>query len=110
MIDVRHAAAAASLVAVTAGSALSPAPATASQDVVQQQLDRLVSRTGLPGAIATVRDGDGRVRTYTAGTGNLATGAPVPADSRVRIASNTKTFTAVVVLQLVAEGRVRLAA
>jgi D-alanyl-D-alanine carboxypeptidase len=108
MFNLRHAAVAASLVAVTAASSFAPTPATASDDVVQQQLDRLVSRTGFPGAIATVRDGAGHVRTYTAGTGDLETGAPVPPDSRVRIASNTKMFTAVVVLQLVAEGRVRL--
>ena len=82
----------------------------AAPDVVQQQLDRLVSQTGFPGAIATVHDADGRTRTYTAGTGDLRTGAPVPRDSRVRIASNTKMFTATVVLQLVAEGKVRLGA
>ena len=75
---------------------------------VQRQLDRLVSQTGFPGAIATVRGADGRTRTYTAGTGDLATGAPVPRDSRVRIASNTKMFTATVILQLVAADRVRL--
>ncbi|GAA4719867.1 serine hydrolase domain-containing protein [Nocardioides conyzicola] len=79
-------------------------------DGVQQRLDRLVSETGFPGAIATVRGADGRTRTYTAGTGDLRTGAPVPRDSRVRIASNTKMFTATVVLQLVAEHRVRLGA
>ncbi len=66
--------------------------------------------SGFPGAIATVRGADGVTRTYTSGTGDLATGAPVDPDSRVRIASNTKMFTATVVLQLVAEGRVRLAA
>lgn len=74
----------------------------------QQRLDRLVSHTGFPGVIAAVGDADGRVRTYTAGTGNLATGAQVPEDSRVRIASNTKMFTATVVLQLVEEGEVDL--
>lgn len=74
----------------------------------QQRLDRLVSHTGFPGVVATVADADGRVRTYTAGTGDLATGEEVPADARVRIASNTKMFTATVVLQLVGEGKVDL--
>ncbi|NPD05662.1 beta-lactamase family protein [Nocardioides sp. zg-1308] len=74
----------------------------------QERLDRLVSRTGFPGVIATVRGADGKVRTWTAGSGDLATGAPVPEDSRVRIASNTKMFTATVVLQLVGEGLVEL--
>ncbi|CAI9413552.1 serine hydrolase domain-containing protein [Nocardioides sp. T2.26MG-1] len=85
-----------------------PLPAPAAADRVQQQLDSLVSSSGFPGAIATVRDAQGEVRTYTTGTGDLRTGAPVPTDSQVRIASNTKMFTAVVVLQLVGESRVRL--
>lgn len=74
----------------------------------QQRVDRLVSHTGFPGVVATVGDADGRVRTWTAGTGDLTTGEPVPTDARVRIASNTKMFTATVVLQLVEEGRVDL--
>lgn len=40
--------------------------------------------------------------------GDLATGAKVPNDGQVRMGSTTKTFTAVVVLQLVAEGKVGL--
>ncbi|WP_435821158.1 serine hydrolase domain-containing protein [Micromonospora lupini] len=70
------------------------------RDTVQRQLDRLVSEDGFPGALASVRGADGRVRDYTAG--------PVPRDGQVRIGSNTKTFTAVVVLQLVGEGRIDL--
>ncbi|MEV6672183.1 serine hydrolase domain-containing protein [Streptomyces sp. NPDC051162] len=57
----------------------------------------------LPGAApASVKDREGRTRTYTAGVGDLTTGSKVPADGQVRIGSNTKTFTAVVVLQLLA--------
>ncbi len=75
---------------------------------VQADLDALVAEDGLPGVLAAVRGADGRVHDLTAGVGDLATGEPVPVDGRVRIASNTKTFTAVVVLQLVAEGRISL--
>jgi D-alanyl-D-alanine carboxypeptidase len=75
---------------------------------LQQRLDRLVDVTGFPGVIATVKGRDGKVRSYTAGVGDLRDGSPVPADGRVRIASNTKMFTATVVLQLVAEGLVDL--
>jgi D-alanyl-D-alanine carboxypeptidase len=75
---------------------------------LQRRLDRLVTDTGFPGAIATVRDRDGRVRTYTAGSGNLEDGSPVRGDGHVRIASNTKMFTATVVLQLVGEGTIDL--
>ncbi|OMQ15570.1 serine hydrolase, partial [Modestobacter sp. VKM Ac-2676] len=76
--------------------------------VVQQQLDQLVAADGFPGALASVRHADGRVRQYTAGVGDLRNGEPVPVDGSVRIGSNTKTFTAVVVLQLVGEGRIDL--
>ncbi|RJK94727.1 serine hydrolase domain-containing protein [Vallicoccus soli] len=106
---------AAAVLGPVAAPASTPAAATAGtgaevrpDPAVQRVLDRLVTETGLPGVLASVRGSDGRVRTYTAGSGDLRTGAPVPEDGRVRIASNTKTFTATVVLQLVAEGAVEL--
>ncbi|MCO5995912.1 serine hydrolase domain-containing protein [Actinoallomurus rhizosphaericola] len=77
-------------------------------DAVQQHLNQLVRDDGFPAALATVRGRDGRFHDYTAGVGDLKTGARVPADGYVRIGSNTKTFTAVVVLQLVGEGKIRL--
>ncbi|MFD5921685.1 serine hydrolase domain-containing protein [Kitasatospora sp. NPDC058201] len=109
--------AAAAFGAMTAGvlappAALAADPATASArarpDAVQQVLNTLVRDDGLPAALASVKGRDGRTRTYTAGTGDLATGSKVPRDGQVRIGSNTKTFTAVVVLQLVAEGKLGL--
>ncbi|MEU7018089.1 serine hydrolase domain-containing protein [Streptomyces sp. NPDC046385] len=103
-------AASATAIAVMALSALTP-PATASAarpDAVQQNLNALVRDDGIPAALASVQDRGGRTRTYTAGVGDLVTGEPVPADGQVRIGSNTKTFVAVVVLQLVAERRVDL--
>ncbi|MFD0655658.1 serine hydrolase domain-containing protein [Thermocatellispora tengchongensis] len=75
---------------------------------MQRGLDGLVGKEGFPGALAAVRGRDGKTRHYTAGVGDLKTGAEVPVDGRVRIASNTKVFTAVVVLQLVGEGKVKL--
>ncbi|MFF7454006.1 serine hydrolase domain-containing protein [Kitasatospora sp. NPDC008115] len=89
------------------------APATTASagprpDVVQQRLNALVQKDGAPGALAAVKGRDGRTRTYTAGVGDAATRAKVPVDGQVRIGSNTKVFTAVVVLQLVAEGKVGL--
>ncbi|MFJ2148053.1 serine hydrolase domain-containing protein [Streptomyces microflavus] len=85
-----------------------PAAAAARQDAVQRALNTLVRDDGMPAALASVQDRHGRARTYTAGVGDLTTGAKVPRDGQVRIGSNTKTFTAVVVLQLVAERRVSL--
>lgn len=70
-------------------------------DNVQRHLDRLVSGDGFPGALASVRTADGHVHDYTSGPG-------IPRNGQVRIGSNTKTFTAVVVLQLVGEGRIDL--
>ncbi|MFE9634662.1 serine hydrolase domain-containing protein [Streptomyces sp. NPDC006463] len=82
--------------------------AAARPDTVQQGLNALVHTDGLPAALASVKDRDGHVRTYTAGVGDLATGSKVPIDGQVRIGSSTKTFTAVVVLQLVGEGKIGL--
>ncbi|MEV6951112.1 serine hydrolase domain-containing protein [Streptomyces sp. NPDC051183] len=108
----RAVSAAAAVVAVgfAAMGAVAPpaASAAAGADGVQQGLNALVHADGLPAALASVRGGDGRTRNYTAGVGDLATGSKVPADGQVRIGSNTKTFTAVVVLQLVGEGRLSL--
>ncbi|MEV0887682.1 serine hydrolase domain-containing protein [Streptomyces microflavus] len=85
-----------------------PAASAAGPDAVQQSLNALVRDIGTPAALASVEDREGRARTYTAGIGDLTTGAKVPRDGQVRIGSNTKTFVAVVVLQLVAERRMSL--
>lgn len=68
----------------------------------------MVRSDGLPAALASVKDRAGRAGTYTAGVGDLATGSKVPRDGQVRIGSNTKTFTAVIVLQLDGEGKIGL--
>ncbi|MEV7213020.1 serine hydrolase domain-containing protein [Kitasatospora cineracea] len=106
---LRHATAA-TAAAGLALTAFTPTAATAAPrpDAVQQRLDALVRADGMPAALATVKGRDGRSRSYTAGVGDLATGAGVPVDGQIRAGSNTKTFTAVVVLQLVAEGKVGL--
>ncbi|MGY3057911.1 D-alanyl-D-alanine carboxypeptidase [Streptomyces sp. TE3672] len=91
-------------------SASASAASTGQTDPVQRALDALVRDDGMPAALASVKNHDGRTRTrtYTAGVGDLATHAPVPVDGQVRIGSNTKTFVAVVVLQLVGEGKIAL--
>jgi len=100
--------------ALTACGTASASPAVVPQgmvrqhDPVQQALDALVRDDHFPGALAAVRKPGGRTRDYTAGVGDLATGSPVPVNGQVRIASNTKMFTATVVLQLVGEGKIRL--
>ncbi|MGW5452875.1 serine hydrolase domain-containing protein [Nocardia sp. NPDC003979] len=66
-----------------------------------------VVRQGFPG-VQVVIDGPGGHRTFSAGVGDLGTGAPFPDDARVRIGSNTKTYVTTVIMQLVAEGKVDL--
>jgi D-alanyl-D-alanine carboxypeptidase len=97
--------------ATIAGLAVASTPFEGAQaaphpDPVQQSLNALVD--DFPGALAAVRGTNGRTRDYTAGVADTRTGARVPVNGRVRIASNTKMFTATVVLQLVGEGRVEL--
>ncbi|KOU74894.1 serine hydrolase domain-containing protein [Streptomyces sp. XY66] len=108
---LRPVAAVAAVAAMTLSTLSAQAPSVAAAtrpDTVQQDLDRLVRSDGLPAALADVTERTGRTRTYVAGVGDLATGTKVPRGGQVRIGSNTKTFTAVVVLQLVGEGRIGL--
>ena len=63
---------------------------------------------GYPGALAAKTDKDGNAVGATAGKGNLSTGEAPPLDGEVRIASNTKTFVAVLIMKMVEEGKVKL--
>ncbi|MFE0641748.1 serine hydrolase domain-containing protein [Streptomyces sp. NPDC058877] len=60
-----------------------------------------------PGAAVHAGNGDG-AWTLSVGTGTVGTNKPIRADEHFRIGSQTKTFTAAVVLQLVDEGKVSL--
>ncbi|WP_052441120.1 serine hydrolase domain-containing protein [Streptacidiphilus anmyonensis] len=62
---------------------------------------------GYPAALAYARRGDADA-TAAAGRADVATGRPAEPDDRFRIASNTKSFVATVLLQLVAEHRLGL--
>ena len=63
---------------------------------------------GFPAALAAVTKADGSTVGVAVGTGNLETGEAPPLDGEIRIGSSTKTFTAVVILQLVQEGKINL--
>ncbi|GAB7192119.1 serine hydrolase domain-containing protein [Kineococcus sp. NUM-3379] len=100
---------AAALGAVVLGAAPSAAaPRDGTREVVRQGLERLVREEGFPAALASVHTRGGRQVDLAAGTGDLRTGRRAPVDGQVRAGSNTKAFTAVVVLQLVGEGRIGL--
>ncbi|RJL31792.1 serine hydrolase domain-containing protein [Bailinhaonella thermotolerans] len=62
---------------------------------------------GRPGAVVWRRDGD-RVEVAAAGFADTRARTPMTAGHRMRIGSVTKTFTAVLVLRLAGEGRLRL--
>jgi len=91
-----------------AGLLIATPPATAAPAKAPHGMDRMVVPDGFPGALAEVRDTRGRARHWTAGVGDLRTGAKVPANGRVRIGSASKMFVSVVVLQLAGEGKVGL--
>ena len=73
---------------------------------VQRTLERVVDG-GAPGVTAVIRGPGGRER-YSAGSANLRSGRPISPRDHGRNGSITKTFTATVVLQLAAEGKLGL--
>jgi D-alanyl-D-alanine carboxypeptidase len=92
------------LTAGPAGAAVAPPPPV--RAVLQDQANALVV-AGAPGVGVEVRDERGTWR-GVAGTGDVATGTRPHPDRPFRIGSITKSFTATMVLQLVAEQRIRL--
>ncbi|MDT7796862.1 MAG: D-alanyl-D-alanine carboxypeptidase [Actinomycetota bacterium] len=94
------------LVALIAATTAAPALAVTANPV-QQALDRVTVQGGVPGAEAVIQD-HGRTRVVRSGRGDVTTGKPFPRNGSFRAGSVTKSFVAAVVLQLVAEGRVRL--
>lgn len=98
------------LAVLVVGAALvAPAAAQAQTDShadVKALLDRYLPHAG-PGAAVHAGDEDG-VWQVTSGTASITVNRPISAADRFRAASQTKTFTAAVVLQLVDEGLVAL--
>ena len=74
---------------------------------IQLELNQMVD-AGLPGAFVYIEDAKRTSQFYTAGFADLATQRRMEPSSRYRIGSTTKTFTAVVLLQLVAQGKLAL--
>ncbi|WP_440582036.1 serine hydrolase domain-containing protein [Streptomyces flavofungini] len=104
------------LVAAAAGPVTAAASSTTAPPApgpLQREVDD-IHGTGPVGVLAEVRSSDPRRHTgdarrqARAGTAEPGSGRPVPWGGKFRIGSATKTFTATVVLQLVAEGRMSL--
>jgi D-alanyl-D-alanine carboxypeptidase len=81
-------------------------PSSATSPALRRIVRQLV-RDGAPGALAVVRTPSG-IRRAHAGLARQRPRTAMAATDRFRIASITKTFVATVVLQLVAEGKLRL--
>ena len=92
----------------TAGESTAPLESAARLHTVQADLDSAVG-SGAVGAIATLSEG-GSATVLTSGVADINTRSPIAADQpqHVRVGSVTKTFTAAIVLQLVAEHTVDL--
>lgn len=71
-------------------------------------LDQAMVSSNTPGAIAGVFTDDGESWIATRGASNIETDEPMNENCHFRIGSNTKTFVATVLLQLVNEGLVQL--
>ena len=90
-----------------AGGKASAAPSKDETTHLKSRAQGLVD-AGYPAALAAVTDSKGESAGVAVGKGNVETGQAPPMDGEVRIGSNTKTFVAVVVMQLVQEGKVGL--
>lgn len=95
--------------AACAGGPVAAAPALKpiDQASLQALVDQRIRELGVPGAVALLRTPQGDF-TSAAGTTELGVRTPPSADTHFRIASNTKTMTAAVVLQLAQEGKLAL--
>jgi len=90
-----------------AGSPSAAPSVSESAGAVEQGLNDLVASGVLVGGEAVLQTGSG-TESFTAGVGDRDTGAPYPEGGHTRVASVTKAFTSVMVLQLAEEGLVDL--
>jgi len=81
-------------------------PIAARRAKIQDALTQMVEE-GAPGAVVAFRDGSRTLR-LAGGFADTARKRPMSVDDRFRIGSVTKSFVAVVVLQLVGEGKLSL--
>lgn len=89
---------------LSSSASAEPAPRT---EATQAALDAVRVQDEAPGAGAVVRDGD-QMWSLSSGTRVINEDLPFGPDHKMRIGSVTKTFTAAIVLQLVAENRIDL--
>ncbi|MFF8644661.1 serine hydrolase domain-containing protein [Streptomyces sp. NPDC015345] len=105
-ISRRTGLAAATAALLTGAAAPASAVAPRRERALQRHVDALLA-TGVTGVLAEVQGAHGRTAAR-AGVADLAAKDPVPWGAYYRIGSDTKTFTATLLLQLVGEGRLKL--
>ncbi|MCJ0905278.1 serine hydrolase [Rhodococcus sp. ARC_M6] len=94
--------------AVVVATSLALVGCSTNQRAVDVQSDLVsLTKSGAVGAIATL-DGGNTTMVLTSGVPNLTDGDSIGDNDRVRIGSVTQTFTAALVLQFVAEGKITL--
>ena len=71
-------------------------------------VDEVMKKYNIPGAVIGVWEGDKEPYILEKGVSETETNEPMRADQKVRIASNTKTFTGTMILELVKEGKLSL--
>ncbi|WP_255579782.1 serine hydrolase [Cryobacterium sp. PAMC25264] len=101
-------AAASALVFALSGLPSGATPHTTPRDPVRAALAHTMAVDAWPAGLVAVRASNEKVRTYASGVIELGEPDKVRADSQIRIGSNTKSFTAALVMQLVGEGAISL--
>jgi D-alanyl-D-alanine carboxypeptidase len=92
---------------VLAGTGSAATAAATTNDPATRDAARHVLAAGAPGYVARIDDGR-RVAVTVAGVADRRTGRPLAGRDQFEIGSNTKTFTAVLALQLADRGRLTL--
>ena len=87
-------------------AARASAPTSVDVAAVDRFLGEQIDAASIPGAAIAITHGDQVI--HLAGFGHDSTGAPVTADTLFRVASLSKSFTALAVMQLVDEHRLSL--
>jgi len=85
-----------------------PTPTEQLEARLQATLDRGRTKLAIPGASVTILFPDGSSWTGVSGLADIATGSRVRPGTAFAFASMSKTFTSALIVQLVAEGRIRL--
>lgn len=92
----------------TGSPATTPATITIDDDSLRKTVTRLADELLAPGVVVFIRSPQGDFQ-FAEGTTTVDGNTRIRMDDHMRIGSNTKTFTATVILQLAEEGRIDLA-